>query len=94
MSDQELSSHGQGAQNLPKQIIIDDILKSEQVEIERKKIVCTLKKNRRGRFLRISEVAGCHRNTINIPAAGLRDLRRILDAMLGSEDESSSDPQP
>ena len=93
MMTNQSSNHGQGAQNLPKQTITDDILQSEQVEVERKKFMCTLKQNRRGRFLRISEMAGCHRNTIIIPAAGLRQLRRILDGMLGLVDESSAGPE-
>jgi hypothetical protein len=92
--NQSSSSNGQGVQILPKQSITDGILKSEQLQAERKKFVCTLKQNRRGRFLRISEEAGCHRNTIIIPGGGMRELFRILEGMLRLVDDSSPDPRP
>jgi hypothetical protein len=80
MTDQPSLSKGKAT--LPKQTPNENILKSEHIQADRKDFVFTLKKNRRGCFLRISEQAGCHRNNVIIPAAGLGELRRILDDML------------
>ena len=53
----------------PKPPVVEDTLKSGQVQIERKTLVLTLKENPRGRFLRITEEAVGHRNSIIIPGA-------------------------
>ena len=87
MTESMPQGKGQGKQNLGADT--DNVLRSEEVQIERKTITCTLKQNQQGQFLRISEQAGCHRNTVIIPAAGLRDFRRILDRMI--EGQQSGD---
>ncbi len=56
-------------------------LKSEKIQIERKTFLFTLKENPRGRFLRITEDVSGRRDTIIIPAPGLGDFRKILEAM-------------
>ena len=71
---------GQGSQS-ELQVFCEQILKSEQLQIDRKTLVLTLKKNRQGDYLRISEQAGSHQNTIIFPATGIRDLIKILDDM-------------
>jgi hypothetical protein len=65
----------------------EDTLKSGLVHIERKTIECTLKENLRGRFLRISEASGGHRNTIIIPSTGLAEFRTLLDEMINASNE-------
>ena len=59
----------------------EQILKSEQVQIERKTLILTLKRNGRGEYLRMTEQAGCHSNTIILPASGLRELIKVLEEM-------------
>ena len=71
----------------PRPFVQEDTLKSEQVQIERKMFVLTLKENPRGRFLRITEDVGGRRDTIIIPAPGLEDFKRLLDEMVKASDE-------
>lgn len=66
----------------PKPRVEEDTLKSERLQIERKTFILTLKENPRGRFLRVTEDVGGRRNMIIIPATGLEDFRRLLEAML------------
>ena len=76
-------SYGQ----LAKPPVQEDTLKSEEIQIERKAFIFTLKENPRGRFLRITEDAGGRRDTIIIPATGLEDFRKLLDGMVKSSNE-------
>jgi len=62
------TGYQQHAQQPPRQPVQEDTLKSEQIQIERKTFVLTLKENPRGRFLRISEENDSKRNSIIIPA--------------------------
>ena len=65
-----------------KRPVIEETIKTDRVQIERKTFVFTLKENPRGRFLRITEDVNGRRDTIIVPATGLEDFRRILDAMV------------
>ena len=71
----------------PRPFVQEDTLKSEQIRIERKSFHLTLKENPRGRFLRISEEVGGKRNSIIIPATGLKEFKRLLDEMVMSSNE-------
>ncbi|MBM3838889.1 MAG: RNA-binding protein [Verrucomicrobia bacterium] len=62
--------------------VIEETIKSDKIQIERKTFVFTLKENPRGRFLRITEDVNGRRDTIIIPATGLEDFKRLLDDML------------
>jgi len=73
-----------------KPAVVEDTLRSDKVQIERKTFLFTLKENPRGRFLRITEDVNGRRDTIIIPATGLEDFRRILDDMV----KSSADTPP
>ncbi len=64
-----------------KPAVVEDTLRSDKVQIERKTFLFTLKENPRGRFLRITEDVNGRRDTIIIPATGLEDFRRIVDEM-------------
>src|SRR5437868_13636343 len=70
-------SHGGG----PKQAVVEDTLRTDKIQIERKTFVFTLKENPRGRFLRITEDVNGRRDTIIIPATGLEDFKRVFDEM-------------
>ena len=78
----------------PRPFIQEDTLKSEHIQIERKSFLLTLKENPRGRFLRISEEVGGKRNTIIIPATGLVDFKRVLDAMVKAANEVPAKCEP
>lgn len=61
---------------------MEEVLKSEKIAVERKSFFFDLKENPRGRFLRITEDVNGRRDTIIIPAPGLEDFRKALDAMI------------
>ena len=63
---------------------MDDVLKSESIAVERKTFVFDLRQNPRGRFLRITEDANGRRDSIVIPAPGLKDLRRVIDEIIAA----------
>ena len=62
--------------------VSEDTLKSEQLQIERKTFILTLKENSRGRFLRITEDNGGCRNSIIIPAPGLEEFSEVIGEMM------------
>lgn len=64
--------------SIPRPPVNEETLRTEQVQIERKTFVFTLKENPRGRFLRITEDVGGRRDTIIIPSTGLAEFRKIL----------------
>ncbi len=74
---------------------MEETIASDNVQIERKQFFFDLKENRRGILLRITEEVGGHRDTIILPATGLREfadaLNRMID-ILESEDLDPSDP--
>ncbi|MCX8090159.1 MAG: PUR family DNA/RNA-binding protein [Verrucomicrobiae bacterium] len=65
----------------PKPPVNETTLRSDKIQIERKTFVFTLKENPRGRFLRITEDVSGRRDTIIIPAPGLADFRKMIEAM-------------
>jgi hypothetical protein len=67
---------------VPKPQVVEDTLKTEKIQIERKTFVLTLKENPRGRFLRITEDVGGRRDTIIIPAPGLEEFQKLLEEMV------------
>jgi hypothetical protein len=86
------SGYGGGGSNYgaggPKPAVNEETLKTEKIQIERKTFVFALKENPRGRFLRITEDVSGRRDTIIIPAPGLEDFKKIIDAMVKTSAES------
>ena len=81
----------------PRPPVVEDTLKSGEVQIERKNFVFTLKENARGRFLRITEDVGGRRDTIIIPSTGLADFKKLVDEMVqaaGEIPEKQPNPEP
>jgi hypothetical protein len=72
----------------PKPTVVEETLKTDKIQIERKTFVFTLKENPRGRFLRITEDVNGRRDTIIIPATGLEDFKRLFDDMLRASNET------
>jgi hypothetical protein len=87
ISNERPSPYGQRPYSSPKPPVAEDTLKSEIIQIERKTFHFTLKENPRGRFLRITEDVGGRRDTIIIPAPGLEDFKKLLDAMVKASAE-------
>jgi hypothetical protein len=74
--------------------VVEDTIKSDKVQIERKTFVFTLKENPRGRFLRITEDVNGRRDTIIVPATGLDDFKRLLDMMIQASGETATASEP
>ena len=74
---------------------MEDSIANESIQIERKQFSFDLRENRRGILLRITEEVRGHRDTIIIPATGLRDfsdaLLRIIE-VIEEEDLDPTDP--
>jgi hypothetical protein len=71
---------------------MDTILKSESITVERKNFIFDLRENPRGRFLRITEDANGRRDSIVIPAPGLKDFRRVLDEIIAAHQQAGEPP--
>jgi hypothetical protein len=82
------SGHSGHSGQSHKPAVVEDTLRSDKVQIERKTFLFTLKENPRGRFLRITEDVNGRRDTIIIPATGLEEFRKILDDMVKSSAET------
>jgi len=67
---------------------VEETLKTDKVQIERKTFVFTLKENPRGRFLRITEDVNGRRDTIIIPTTGLEEFKKLLEEMVKASNES------
>src|SRR5205807_5258845 len=76
----------------PKPGVVEETIKTEKIQIERKTFVFTLKENPRGRFLRITEDVKGRRDTIIIPAPGLADFKKIVDEMVKVSAEAPEKP--
>ena len=77
----------QYASQPPRPVVQEDTLKSEQLQIERKSFLLTLKENPRGRFMRISEEVAGQRSCIIVPATGLDDFLQIFNEMVKAANE-------
>ena len=60
-------------------------LLSERLQIERKQFFFDFKENAGGRFLKITEETGGHRDTIIIPASGLPLFRETIDRVMAAD---------
>ena len=58
-------------------------IKSGKIEVERKSFFFDLKKNDRGRFLRITEDVRGRRDTIIVPALGLEEFKKMIEGFQG-----------
>src|SRR5690242_11151621 len=67
--------------------VIEDTIRTDKIQVERKTFVISLKENPRGRFLRITEDVNGRRDTIILPATGLDEFKKILDAMVKASSE-------
>ncbi len=65
----------------PKQFLQEDVIKTAELQVERKTFIITLRENVRGRFIRITEETTRQRNSIIIPDSGLADFSKVLGEM-------------
>ena len=74
----------------PDRIRTDKMIISERVQIERKQFFFDFKENASGKFLRITEDVGGHRDTIIVPATGLQLFRESLDHIIAVDAQTKS----
>ena len=67
---------------------MDVELLNEQVQVERKLFLFTLKENPRGRFLKVTEDVSGRRDTIIIPSTGLDSIRDILTKAIKADKDA------
>lgn len=89
MSNERTTFHSGGYIRPPKDNVPEEILRSAQIQVERKIINCSLRENARGRFLRISEEVAGHHNCVMVPATRLEKLRQAIDRMIKASGEAS-----
>jgi hypothetical protein len=77
---------GGGGQSKPP--VVEETIRTDKIQIERKTFVIALKENPRGRFLRITEDVNGRRDTIILPATGLTDFKRVIDDMVRASEEA------
>ncbi len=65
---------------------------SERVQIERKQFFFDFKENANGRFLKITEEVGNHRDTIIVPVSGLALFQETIERIMAAN--SSGYPAP
>lgn len=74
---------------------MDEPIFTDKIQIERKIFFFDLKENDRGVLLRITEDVRGRRDTIIVPATGLRDFRDCIDQVIEvMEDEGLLDEEP
>ena len=81
-------AQGYGAPKYPQQPrpqVVEDTLKSGEIQIERKNFVFTLKENPRGRFLRITEDVGGRRDTVMLSAPVFKEFLEALERLIEFE---------
>jgi hypothetical protein len=75
------ASHGFSRPVGVKPDVVEDTIKTEKIQVERKSFLFSLKENPRGRFLRITEDVGGRRDAIIIPVSGLEDFKNVIEEM-------------
>jgi hypothetical protein len=81
-------------QSAPFQPVAEDNLAGGEIQIERKTFHMALKENLRGRLLRITEQKGHIRETIIIPATGLKEFQRLLAEMIAEDERTPAKTGP
>ena len=81
MTSNDFSSSQGQQDNSSKSGVNEDTISTEKIQIERKSFIMTLKENARGRFLRITEDVNGRRDTIIVPAPGLKEFSELLAKM-------------
>jgi len=88
MTSNDFSSSQGQQDNSSKSGVNEDTISTEKIQIERKSFIMTLKENARGRFLRITEDVNGRRDTIIVPAPGLKEFSELLAKMTQTSEQT------
>ena len=69
---------------------MDNIIATQEVQVERKFFFIEYRENDRGRFLKIIEDSHGRRNTIIIPSTGLAEFTNAVTAVLLAAEKTAS----
>jgi len=61
---------------------MDNVIASQELQVERKHYYIEFRENERGRFLRITEEAHGRRNTVIVPSTGINEFNAAIDAVV------------
>lgn len=73
---------------------MEDSLRSDKIQVEKKQFFFDLKENPRGRFLRITEDCNGRRDSIIIPAAGMEEFLTVVEEMVRFNADEGDDSRP
>ena len=68
---------------------MDNVIASQELQVERKHYYIEFRENERGRFLRITEEAHGRRNTVIVPSTGLNEFNAAIDAVVVAANASN-----
>jgi PurA-like ssDNA and RNA-binding protein len=71
---------------IPSQNVMDNVIITRELQVERKHFYIEFRENERGRFMRITEEAHGRRNTIIIPSTGLDEFMSAAGEVIQSAD--------
>ena len=69
---------------------MDNVIASQELQVERKHYYIEFRENERGRFLRITEEAHGRRNTVIVPSTGLNEFNAAIDAVVVAANASNA----
>jgi hypothetical protein len=71
---------------IPPKNVMDNVIVTRELQVERKHFYIEFRENERGRFMRITEEAHGRRNTIIIPSTGLDEFMSAAGEVIQSAD--------
>ena len=71
---------------IPPKNVMDNVIITRELQVERKHFYIEFRENERGRFMRITEEAHGRRNTIIIPSTGLDEFMSAAGEVIQSAD--------
>jgi len=72
--------------------VMESVIFSEKIQIERKLFFLDMKENPRGRFLKITEDVGGRRDTIIVPSTGLSQFRDAIVRAIAAGEAAIEQP--
>jgi len=69
---------------------MENILASQEMQVERKHLMVEMRENERGRFLRITETAHGRRNAVIIPSTGIAEFTTAIASVISHADKSAT----
>lgn len=66
---------------------MENILASQEMQVERKHLMVEVRENDRGRFLRITETAHGRRNAVIIPSTGISEFTSAITSVLSDAEK-------